>query len=557
MLAESRFDQATRESNLAAMAADPLDVLVIGGGITGAAIARDAAMRGLRTAVIDKGDFGSGSSSKTTRLIDGGVKELAGKNWRAVYEGCRERRTLMHIAPHLVWPRAFVVPIHTSGALSIIKVSAGLTAYDVLALLRNTHLHRIISRRRTLRIEPNIRSAGLKAAGLYYDAQCDDARLALATIRGAHTRGALAANYVEAEDLERAGGEVCGARVTDRINGTAYAIHATTVINAAGPWSDRLRENGSEAPLVANTRGVHVVVPQTRIGNNQSITMQSPIDGRFLYIVPWGDLSYIGATEGDYGGSADNVSATADEVVYLLRSANSMFPRARLGPDDVVSTWAGVRPAPRNGADHEVVQEPSGLVSVIAGRLTTHRVVAAEAVSVAAQRIRQRDGRRIPQGASTDDEPLPGGEVKDLDVLVSALIQEGFTHNVADHIVRSVGTESAAIMRMVQEDHSLAQPVVVDHPTIRAQLLHAVRREMAVTLCDVLVRRTSIFHGVTGHAVPEAPTMVDLLGEELGWSASRKAKELAEYLHEISLAMAFRDEMQLPPAGGPATVGSD
>jgi len=184
-------------------------------------------------------------------------------------------------------------------------------------------------------------------------------------------------------------------------------------------------------------------------------------------------------------------------------------------------------------------------------------VVAAHAVNVAAQSIRKRDGRRIPQGASTDEEPLPGGEVRDLDVLISALIQEGFTHNVADHIVRSVGTESAAIMRLVQEDHSLAQPVVVDHPTIRAQLLHAVRREMAVTLCDVLMRRTSIFHGVIGHAVPEAPTIVDLLGDELGWNAGRKAKELAEYLHQISLAMAFRDEMQLPPTDEQSVGGPD
>ncbi len=555
MPVDSPFSQATRTENLAAMAADPVDLLVIGAGINGAGIARDAAMRGIHTALVDKGDFGGGTSSRSSRLIHGGLRYLEMGHLRLVFEASRERRTLLRIAPHLVWPRSFLFPVHAGGRLSRWKLAAGLTLYDILALFRNVRRHRMLGKQRIQRAEPHLRSRGLKGGGRYYDAQCDDARLTLANVRSAHEHGALVANYVIVDDFEPADGRVRRVRATDRVTNSSYTIRAKVVVNATGPWSDELRaKDGGGEPVLRRTKGVHLAVPRKRLANTEAIAMTSPIDGRVMFVIPWGDLSYIGTTDTDDLTDPDLVRATSEDVIYLLRSANALFPEARLQPADIVSTWAGIRPmvACEGSIDpsavsreHRVLESASGVVSVVGGKLTTYRAVAEETVNLVAKRLHDVDGRRVVGRAPTDTVPLPGGATQDLNVLTAEIRREGFTLETAEHLVRAYGTESAAIVNLAQSDPDLARPIVGGHPAIRAELVHATRREMAITLSDLLIRRIHLFFEVLGHAVPEAPAVVDLVAQELGWDGGRKASELAAYLEEIQDAMRFRDDLSV------------
>jgi glycerol-3-phosphate dehydrogenase len=527
----------------------PLDLLVVGGGITGAGIARDAAMRGLRTGLVERDDFGSGTSSRSSRLVHGGLRYLEHGDLRLVFEASRERHVLLQIAPHLVWPRSFLFPVYAGGRVPRWKLAAGLWVYDGLALFRNVKRHRWLSKRAMVRAEPGLRSHDLLGGARYWDAQCDDARLTLANVRSAHRHGALVANHATMESLEVIDGRVRGARILDRLSGTRLALRAHTVVNATGPWSDRVRGDGRT--LLRPTKGVHVVVPRSRLGNAEAVTMLSPVDERVMFVLPWRDLAYIGTTDTDCDVAPDDVRASGDDVIYLLRSANAIFPDARLQPDDVVSTWAGLRPllrpadprAPSAVSREHHVLDASGLVSIMGGKLTTYRVMAAETVDRVTQLLAERDGRTVPQRAPTDAEPLPGGETTNLDLLVADVEREDVSRPLAEHLVRTYGSEAAAVVRLARSDPRLAAPIVPSHPAIRAELVHALEREMAITLCDLLIRRTHVFHEVRGHGTAHLPAIVDLVAEKAGWDAARQASEIAAYLAEMERHDAFRSEL--------------
>lgn len=533
------------------MTRETVDLLVIGGGITGCGIARDAAMRGLRTALIEKGDFGSGTSSRSSRLIHGGLRYLETGQWRLVLQASHERRILLRIAPHLVRPRSFVFPVYADGRVPRWKLAAGLWLYDLLALFGNVQPHRRLSKQEVLDAEPGLRPQGLKGGARYFDAQCDDARLVLANARSAHYHGALVANYVEAAEFLTASGKICGVRAVDRVTPREFTIRALVVVNATGPWSDRLAPAARE-PLLRPTKGAHVIVKRDRLGNREGVVITSPIDGRVMFILPWGELSYIGTTDTDCPESPDQVRATAADVVYLLRSANAYYPAARLSAKDVLSTWAGLRPLLRSGSErhpsqvsreHQVVEHPDGLITVAGGKLTTYRLMAAEAVDLVVRRLRQRDGRALPKKAPTHREPLPGGEARDLGVIAREIEDQGFPPRVAAHLVAQYGTEAMAVVRLARSDKTLNRPIAEGHPAILAELIHGIQREMALTLCDLLIRRTHVFYETEDQAVSAAPALVDLVAGELGWDAHRKAAELAAYLQEAERALAFREEM--------------
>ena len=543
------FSFDTRRACLDEMARSPVDVLVIGGGITGAGIARDAAMRGFRTALVERADFGAGTSSRSSRLIHGGLRYLEHGNLRLVFEASRERRTLLRIAPHLVWPRSFLFPIHTGSRLPRWKLAAGLLAYDALALFRNVRTHRWLGKRSMQRAEPALRKRGLMGGARYWDAQCDDARLTLANVRSAQRAGALTANYAAVERFELADGRVRGAHVRDQLDRSTHLVRALVVVNATGPWSDTVRADGRR--LVRPTKRAHVAVPRARVGNREAVTILSPLDGRVMFALPWGELTYIGTTDTPFDGTPDDVRATGDDVVYLLRSANAVFPEARLQPSDVLATWAALRPllheddaqSPgRISREHRIDEAANGLISIVGGKLTTYRVMAAQVVDLVARRLHEIDGRPAPAAAPTDREPLPGGETSDLATVTAEVREEGAPENLARYLVRVYGTEAPAVARLARDD-DLGRPVVTGHPVLRAQLVHAVRREMAMTLCDLLIRRCHVFYEVPGQGVSRASAVVDLIGPELGWDAGRKAGELATYLKEVERNNAFRSEV--------------
>src|SRR5213083_1369496 len=540
------------------MVAEPVDLLVIGGGITGAGVARDAALRGIRTALVDKGDFGGGTSSHSSRLIHGGLRYLEQRAFRLVFEASRERRVLLTIAPHLVRPLAFLFPAYRGARVPAWQLRAGLWLYDLLAAFRNVRGHRWLGRKAVLRVEAGLRERDLTGAGLYYDAQTDDARLVIATMRSAAQAGALVANYTEASSLLKPDGRVRGATLREALTGATCTARALIVVNATGPWLDRVRrlDDPRAEPLLRLTKGTHVVVPRQRLGNAHAVTLTSPIDGRVMFVLPWGDQTYIGTTDTDEDASPDEVRATADDVVYLLRSANAFFPHARLAPADIIASWVGLRPLLRpprdvtpsaSSREHRVVASASGLLTVAGGKLTTYRVMARDLVDRVAARLRELDGRPRAPRVPTDRLPLPGGETADLEGLVKAAMERGASERTARHLVEAYGSEAAAVLNLVDGDRALGRPIVAGRATLWAEVAHAVEREMAVRLSDVLVRRLHLFYATRDQAVPAASPVADWLAEALGWDATRRAEEVAAYQDLVARSRAFAKE--------PAAVG--
>jgi glycerol-3-phosphate dehydrogenase len=551
---EAPFSQATRATALVAMSTEPVDLLVLGGGITGAGIARDAALRGIRTALVEKGDFGGATSSRSSRLIHGGLRYLEHGNFHLVFEASHERRVLLRIAPHLVRPLPFLFPVYRGARVPAWRLELGMWLYDALAAFRNVHLHRWLGRTRVSRLEPRLRTKGLRGASLYYDAQADDVRLVLATMRSAAQAGALVANYAEATSLLKSDGRVRGATIQDTLSGRAYTVRALVVVNATGPWVDsmRRRDDPHAQPLLRLTKGAHVAVLRGRIGHTHAVTLTSPIDGRVMFVLPWGDLSYIGTTDTDEAVSPHEVRASGSDVVYLLRSVNALFPDARLAPRDVISTWAGLRPllapararsAAQVSREHRVVEGSSGLVTIAGGKLTTYRRMARDVVDLVAKRLHQLDGRPLPRRAPTDRLPLPGGESADLEVLVESLRAREVPDAQAQHLVRFYGSESAAVLNLVDRDRSLGEPIIAGRPEVWAEVVHAVEREMATRLADVLIRRLHLFYEDPAHGSTVSTAVAARLADLLGWDKARREEEVTDYTAEVKRARAFLREV--------------
>jgi glycerol-3-phosphate dehydrogenase len=538
------------------MAAEPVDLLVIGGGITGAGIARDAALRGFRTALVDQGDFGHGTSSRSSRLIHGGLRYLEQFNFGLVFEASHERRVLLRIAPHLVRPLRFLFPVYQGGRVPPWKLRAGMWLYDLLSLFRNVHAHSWLSAKAVQKAEPGLRGKGLRGAAVYYDAQADDARLVIATIRSAAEAGALVANYTKVTSFAKANGRIDRVVIRDMISDSVRSLRVHTVVNATGPWVDKIRrlDTANAPPLLKTSKGAHVIVPRARLGlQHEAVTLLSPLDGRVMFVLPWNDLAYIGTTETEEDVTADDVHASGADVTYLLRSANAIFPSARLGPKDVLATWAGLRPllAPEHDApagqvsrEHRIVESADGLITIAGGKLTTHRIMARDVVDLVAERLRRVDGRAIPPRPATDQHPLPGGEIGDVEVLIDATKAREVPEATARHLVHSYGSEAAAVLNLVSKNKVLGRPLVEGRPEIRAEVVHAVEREMAMRLSDVLIRRLHLFYEDPGHAAKAAPAVAHKMGELLGWNAARQKEEVAEYQDEIARATAFLKQVR-------------
>jgi glycerol-3-phosphate dehydrogenase len=532
---------SSQRATLDRLTAEPADVLVIGGGITGAGVARDAAMRGLKTVLVERHDLGWGTSSRSSRLVHGGLRYLETGDLRLVLEANRERRVLLRIAPHLVWPLPFIFPVHRGDRVGRGRLAAGMWLYDLLALFRNVKPHRMLGKRALLEAEPMLRERGLQGGALFYDAQCDDARLVLATARSAIHHGALVANYTAVLGLERTAGRVVGAQVEDSLGGGRGVIRASVVVNATGPWSDRIRlmEDAGAAPLLRPTKGIHVVVERRRIDHKHGIIFTSPIDGRVLFILPWGDLSYIGTTDTDSPESPDRLEVRSEEIIYLLRSANARFPNARLTLEDVRASWAGLRPlvaerearaASSRSRDHTIVQGSGGMITVAGGKLTTYRVMARDVVDRAVRELRFREGRSRPGAALTEEEALPGGETADFGPFRERGLELGVWPESVDHLLRHYGTEAAGIYNLGGGDRRLLRRLLPPHPAIEAEVLHAVRRELARTVEDVLVRRLHLYYEHAERGIPAARRVAELMAREFAWDEQRVEAEAARYV---------------------------
>ncbi|MBA3891462.1 MAG: glycerol-3-phosphate dehydrogenase/oxidase [Gemmatimonadaceae bacterium] len=509
------------------------DLLVIGGGITGCGIARDAVLRGLRVALVEKADFASGTSSRSSRLVHGGVRYLEHGHLRLVFEASVERRLLLALAPHLVRPLAFTWPVYADARVPRWKLVAGLTLYDALALFRNVARHRWLRSGETALHEPHLRSAGLHGAAVYYDAATDDSRLTLVNALDAIAAGATVLNHVRCDALLRDGaGRVEGASVTDVLTGRTATVRAHVVAQAIGPWT---------GGTVRGSTGVHITVPRDRVGNAGALTLTAPSDGRVMFTLPAGSHTIIGTTETPTTSAPDEVRATEADVRYLLDAVNHFFPEAHLTREDVVTAWAGVRPLVQGSGslgsasrEHHVAQEP-GLLTITGGKLTTYRVMAADVVNATEKML----GRKVTK-SPTLERALHGGELPDVAAEVERVRRDtGLSAGRAAHLIHSYGSHWPHVWGIALAMRDGASPVVPGLPYLVAEIPHAARAERACTVGDVLIRRTHLAFELPDQGRSIAPRIAALMAPELGWDAAQQGLEVVRYAEEAERMFAI------------------
>ena len=531
-----------RARALEMLAAQPYDVLVIGGGITGAGVARDAAMRGFRVALVEQNDFASGTSSRSSRLVHGGVRYLEHGQLHLVFESSRERRTLLRIAPHLVRPLAFTWPVYRGARVPRWKLGIGLTMYDALALFRNVGRHVRLDVRGVLAKEPRLLSTGLTGGAQYWDAATDDVRLTLANVASAQHAGAVAVNHLHVSGMLRDdGGRVVGAQVVDRESGASTDVRARITVNAAGPWSDRVQElaQGASIAGVRGSKGVHVCVPRSRVGNVAAITLIAPQDGRVMFVLPAGAFTIIGTTDTFDDVEPTDVRASEADVAYLLTSANHHFPEAQLTRTDVVSTWAGLRPLAATAAgpkdpgsvsrEHTIDEAIPGFVRVTGGKLTTYRAMAAQVVDVLVKSLGS-----APDRCRTAEQPLHGGAISSVGATIAAATRATNDPVVAERLVHAHGAEWSRVWALAAADATLRARVSPERPYVLAELRYAIDREMARTLGDLLIRRVPLAFETADNGREAARHVGPVVAEWLGWNAERLDLALVAYDREVA-----------------------
>ncbi len=537
---------ASRAVAWARLFEQPFDVLVVGGGITGAGVARDAALRGLRVAVLEANDWASGTSSRSSRLVHGGVRYLEHGHLHLVFEASRERRTLLQIAPHLVRPLRFTWPVYKGARIPRWKLRAGLLAYDALSLFRNVGQHRGASRREILQREPTLRADGLVGGAQYWDASTDDVRLTLANVVSASEAGAVTLNHVSVTTILHDRTDIAtGVRVTDHTTGESGEVHARVIVNATGPWSDGTRrlDDGVAHAEVLGSKGVHISVPRDRVPCTDALTLLHPDDGRVFFILPSPVHTIVGTTETPAERGPDAIRANCRDVQYLLRAANHFFPAASLRDTDVISAWAGIRPLVAHAGttandasrEHHIATSASGLISVTGGKLTTYRAMAAEIVDTVERAL----GRTKGTASLTGDAPLPGaGDLSHAAEVraAQAVIPESET---ADQLVRAYGDRWRMVWGLCERDALLGDRLDPDLPYIAAEVVWAAVAEGAWTVADVLVRRMPIAYERRDAGRALAPAVAALLGRVHRWDDATVASAAAVFDEEATRLFAI------------------
>jgi glycerol-3-phosphate dehydrogenase len=518
---------------------ETFDAIIIGAGINGAGIARDASMRGLRVLLLDKGDLAGGTSAWSTRLIHGGLRYLEHGELGLVRESLRERETLLRrIAPHLVRPVPMLIPIYEGARRGRFTIRAGMLAYDLLSFDKSLAPHRMLSAAEALSLSPGLRAEGLKGAALYWDAQVEYAeRLVVENALSAREHGALVLTYARVERLMIEGGAVRGVEFKDLIGGGTHAARAHVVVNAAGPWVDEVLAGVVRTPekLIGGTKGSHLVVAPFKGAPEVALYTEARADSRPFFIIPWDGKYLLGTTDARYAGDLDRVEADDGEIDYLLSETNRVLPSARLTRDRVLYTYSGVRPLPasREGTEagltrrhfiHADTTGAHGLVSIVGGKLTTYRSLAEQTVDLLFRKL----GRRSPP-CSTGRTPLPGAQTKSFETFRETFkARSALAPEVCERLLRVYGVRAVEVARIAAEIPELQQPLCSAGASIGAEIVFSFRHEMAETLCDALLRRT--MDGLDAAAGLNALERAAQLAQRyLGWDDARAALEVAAY----------------------------
>jgi len=542
-----RFSNIYREETVETLKKEKFDVVVIGGGITGAGIALDATTRGMKVALVEMQDFAAGTSSRSTKLVHGGLRYLKQFEIKMVAEVGKEREIVYENGPHVTTPEWMLLPMHKGGTFGKFSTSIGLRVYDFLAGVKKSERRKMLSADETLKREPLVKKEGLKGGGYYVEYRTDDARLTIEVMKAAVDKGATPINYTKVDKLLYENGKVNGVQVADLLSGDAYEIYADKVINAAGPWVDSIREKdqSKQGKTLKLSKGVHVVIDQSKFPLKQALYFDTP-DGRMIFAIPRAGKAYVGTTDTFYDGDPAVPTVTSEDRAYLLKSIHYMFPEVNITDDDIESSWAGVRPLIlEEGKDpseisrkDEIWESDSGLITIAGGKLTGYRKMAKTTVDLLAGKLAQQSNKTYP-ASSTKGMPISGGDVggsRNFSDYIKQHVQMGVDSGLdakdAKEILAMYGSNAPVLFGIAKnegdggENSGLPKKLFV-------QLKYAVDHEMAATPVDFFFRRTGTLLFDIDLVQTHKHAVIDYMAGYFGWTESTKMERTNQLEQEI------------------------
>ena len=549
---DSRLNPEQRLASLKSLAGEEFDVLIIGGGVTGVGAALDAASRGLKVALVESQDFASGTSSRSSKLIHGGLRYLEQYDFKLVREALHERELMVSsLAPHLVKPVGFLYPLHEKYRERT-YVGAGLALYDILrGFQRALPWHKHLSEKKIAEIAPSLRSDLVNGAIKYFDAQVDDARHTLAIARTAARHGAVIASRVECEELVRDGKRVVGAKVRDLKSGKRITVSAKVTVMCAGVWSDQLHEKFGIKPgyKVAMSKGAHIVLPKSAIKSESGIILKTAVS--VLFIIPWGEKWIVGTTDTPYKADRNNPVATKEDVEYIIDQANRVL-HPKISADEIIGVYAGLRPLVANASDskttklsreHTVDRPVPGFVSIAGGKYTTYRVMGKDVIDLAVN-----DLRRIVADSVTEKIPAIGADGYFALEQQSAQLAElsGLSVETITHLLNRYGSTIEDIFKIIESDKKLAQQLTSDLPYLKAEIVYAATHEGAQSVDDVISRRTRIAFEANDGGESLASSVATLIAPILGWDAAAKKASVSEFTKQLKSERAALANLLAP-----------
>ncbi|UQD52385.1 glycerol-3-phosphate dehydrogenase [Bacillus methanolicus] len=553
-----KFSNTNRKKIVESLKNREYDLLVIGGGITGAGIALDAATRGMNTALVEMQDFGAGTSSRSTKLIHGGLRYLKQFEIKLVAEVGKERAIVYENGPHVTVPEWMLLPLHKGGTFGKFSTSIGLRLYDFLAGVKKSERRKMLNVNETLAKEPLIKKEGLKGSGYYVEYRTDDSRLTIEVLKKAVEKGAAALNYSNADKFLYKNGKVRGAVIIDRLTGERYEIHAAKVVNAAGPWVDEIREkDGSKTgKTLKHTKGVHIVIDQSKFPLKQAVYFDAP-DGRMVFAIPRAGKAYVGTTDTFYNSDLASPKITAADRGYLINAIHYMFPETNISAEDIETSWAGVRPLiHEEGKDpseisrkDEIWESESGLITIAGGKLTGYRKMAEIVVDLVSEK-RQKDTGISYKECQTKNLPISGGDIGGSSSFDKYIVEQinngsknGLTNEEAKFLISMYGSNAPILFDIVGKHKEFANQYELPLPLF-AQLHYALEHEMAASPVDFFHRRTGMLLFNIAGVQKWKDKAVNYMADYFEWDEQTKLDRMEELETEIKLATVLFD---MPP----------
>lgn len=538
------FSAKNRTLLLEKLSAETLDLLIIGGGITGAGIALDASLRGWKTGLIEKSDFAFGTSSRSTKLIHGGLRYLKQFEIKLVHETGTERAVIHKNAPHLVRPEDMLLPIIEGGALGKVSTGIALWVYDKLAGVKSEEGFEMLSEKDTAEAEPLLKKEGLKGGALYTEYRTDDARLTIETIKTAVSKGAICVNYSEALGFEYENEKIKSVNIKDNVSGKVHSVKANVIVNAAGPWVDTLREKDHSLnhKRLHLTKGIHIVVPYLRFPIRQALYFDVLLDGRMMFAIPRMDVVYIGTTDTNYKGDMNHPNVSKGDIEYVLNAVNTLFPSVQLQKEDIVSTWAGLRPliheegkSPSElSRKDEIFVSESGLISIAGGKLTGYRKMADRITELVGEKLKDKSLISEIPSCKTETQVLKGGDFDSNEAIFHfaqrMYAQYGkLTPPLKNIMVLShlYGTQTEKILQnaLTHKENGKSDEVAL----LYGEVQFCLDSEMVVKLADFLIRRTGKLY-FERNAIPQIlPEVIQYFSDYFQWNENDRREAEAEW----------------------------